>query len=263
MHQVQIALLWRQAPCPLFHCLISNISKKRTQGQHPPTLGAIFQYEPILTDITHNAGATLEVKTDQVTAGVDILYKVEQCGGSTPESQVKIHAAEDYHSANSSPDNGAGGMMIVGVHTKNHHIYRKPLVDLRLFMQPREYVLVVSLADEGGGGEGEASVHFEVSLPGIARQIRYHPSLDTLYAVLDAMAGCESGAHLRFGDGDIGLVLGSADQMQEANTGLASELQAALGWHGNAVFKTLPLNSYLFGALEPGMCDGNHLRCVM
>ena len=57
--------------------------------------------------------------------------------------------------------------------------------------------------------------------------------------------------------------MGSPDQMQQATEGLARELKAALGWHGSTVLKTLPLNSRLFGAIEPEMCAGNHLRCAL
>ena len=183
----------------------------------------------------------LELQPDAVSTLVPVLYEVEQCDGSTPLTSLQI-------------DNGDAGTHVIGGQ------FRGPLVEASIAMSPGVYTLNVCLANEGGEEEVLASVHAEVLLPELARQIQYLPALDTLYAVLDAMAGSDSGAHLRFGDGDVGLILGSTDQMQVAAEGLASELQAALSWQGKAVLKTLPLNSDLFGALEPGMCAGNHLR---
>jgi len=40
--------------------------------------------------------------------------------------------------------------------------------------------------------------------------------------VLLVASGSVSGAYLRYGDGDVGLVLGSHDQMQDADAALAA-----------------------------------------
>ena len=98
------------------------------------------------------------------------------------------------------------------------NIFRTPVVELKTRLTVGEFVLHVCLAEDEASGVQAAKLaeqSFEVLLPVVAQQIQYHPSMDTLFAVLDAASGRESGAHLRFGDGDLGLIIGSTDQMQQ------------------------------------------------
>lgn len=53
----------------------------------------------------HDAGAILELEPDTVTALVEILYEVEQCGGSMPPTsmpptQFQIHTAAGHDAEN-------------------------------------------------------------------------------------------------------------------------------------------------------------------
>ena len=170
---------------------------------------------------------------------VSVRYEVRHlpCGGS---SQVFVQ------------QDGAS----VQVHTNRA---TRDAVDLPLHFTPGRYRLEVAAYDRAGRERARASVSFEVELPEYARHVRVMGTHDTLAAILDALAHKRPGAYLRFGDGDIQLASGSHDQMQSADARLMREAQAALAMEGAHVFKGLMVNSYLFGGVEEGMADGNHL----
>lgn len=135
------------------------------------------------------------------------------------------------------------------------------VVDVFFRLTPGHYRLLVVVQDRAGHEKARESVSLEVEVPDYARHVRVMGTHDTLAAILGAILKNRSGAYLRFGDGDIQLSsgLGGAEQMQAADTALMFEAQAALAMQGEHVFKGLMVNSELFGGIEEGMCDGNHL----
>ncbi|SFL46921.1 hypothetical protein SAMN05421830_102310 [Desulfomicrobium norvegicum] len=68
----------------------------------------------------------------------------------------------------------------------------------------------------------------------------------------------QSGAYLRFGDGDVCIADGEGDLLQEKNSQMTLEMIEAFSASGPGILKTLPLNSSRFG-MEYGMRPGVHL----
>jgi len=65
------------------------------------------------------------------------------------------------------------------------------------------------------------------------------------------------GAYMRFGDGDVNLMLGRDELLQTANPSLQDEMLETFSLGGAGILKCLPLHSLRFG-LWPGMKPGLH-----
>ena len=68
----------------------------------------------------------------------------------------------------------------------------------------------------------------------------------------------QTGAYLRFGDGDINLACGQRDSLQECSKELQAEMREAFAMSGPGIVKALPIHSLSFG-VSAGMCDGMFL----
>ncbi len=88
--------------------------------------------------------------------------------------------------------------------------------------------------------------------------IIFHQSKETLEKISEIITNKQTGAYLRFGDGDVNLVIGSNDMLQDANSKLSAEMREAFGMNGSTILKALPLHCEEFGGLESGMFPGNH-----
>lgn len=84
------------------------------------------------------------------------------------------------------------------------------------------------------------------------------PAKETLSTIQKAIENDEKGAYLRFGDGDVFLLSGKNDQLQEGGHSLQLEMMDVFKIAGKGIYKSLSLNSEIFG-YEKGMFDGNHL----
>jgi len=138
-------------------------------------------------------------------------------------------------------------------------VYQSADVNLEYPLLPGSYRIEVTVKDSAGHDQARDSAEFEIEMPEYARSVRVAGTADTLAAISHAISNKRSGAYLRFGDGDLHLAGGAPDQMQKADAGLQEEVRAALAMHGENVFKGLMLNAEMFGAVEQGMVDGNHL----
>ena len=137
--------------------------------------------------------------------------------------------------------------------------FTEDVVDRPYWLIPGFYEWTIIVEDANGRELARHRVSCEVELPEYAREVRVLGTSDTLMAVAEAIAGNKSGAYLRFGDGDLNIAVGRHDQMQAHEEGLTLEMQAALAMHGGSVIKGLMITSPLFGGVEEGMSDGNHL----
>ena len=168
-------------------------------------------------------------------------------------------------------------------------------VEVPFWLTPADYALTVIAHDAAGREVAQSRTRFQVELPAFARQVRvlgtsmlwaamqagFGPlkclhawvyvytcihiqvrvfgTYDTLLAVMEALERKVPGAYLRFGDGDVSVANGGDDQLQAQQHALQRELQAAMAMQGAHVIKGLSLQSQLFGGVEEGMADGNHL----
>jgi hypothetical protein len=90
------------------------------------------------------------------------------------------------------------------------------------------------------------------------RDIKLKSSIDTLTDIRSTIIDKKRGAYLRFGDGDLYLLLGFDDLYHKANNKLSKEMKEAFKLEKGILHKTLPINSKLFG-LEEGMKKDMHL----
>jgi len=135
-------------------------------------------------------------------------YEVEHlpCGGA---SQISINGNVIGHFKDT----------VLGFHS------RDTVVDRVLWLTPGHYQIEVLVEDDGGKEQSRQGVSVEVELPAYAQQVRVFGTHDTLTAILDALGSNESGAFLRFGDGDIQIASSRDDQMQAADAALTREVQ--------------------------------------
>lgn len=80
----------------------------------------------------------------------------------------------------------------------------------------------------------------------------------TLDVISEYLLDENSGAYMRFGDGDVFLLYKRDDSYQEARGRLSEEMKEAFSLKGPGVLKALMIHSVRFGA-DPGMFPGNHL----
>jgi hypothetical protein len=88
--------------------------------------------------------------------------------------------------------------------------------------------------------------------------IRIVSTEETLLQIRDVIGRQKGGAYLRFGDGDIFLLKGRSDSLQEVSMELSREIREAFEMSGPNVLKGLAIHSELFGR-EDSMFPGNHL----
>ena len=96
------------------------------------------------------------------------------------------------------------------------------------------------------------------------REGPYFPSSVRVQSPWETITVCRSymerqirGAYLRFGDGDVNLLEGKGELLQEANLRLQTEMVEAFNLHGEGIVKGLMLHSKRFG-LWKGMAPGVH-----
>lgn len=81
--------------------------------------------------------------------------------------------------------------------------------------------------------------------------------LITLNDISEAIDKKQRGAYMRFGDGDINLLLGIDDLLQHSSKDFQEEMKEAFNLRGNNLYKCLPIHSNKFGK-EPDMKPGYH-----
>lgn len=92
----------------------------------------------------------------------------------------------------------------------------------------------------------------------LIQNVRINTSIKTLDDIKAAIDKKQSGAFMRFGDGDIFLMLGKDDLLHKANKKMALEMKEAINLKGEYVHKAFPIQSKLFG-YEEGMKENMHL----
>lgn len=88
--------------------------------------------------------------------------------------------------------------------------------------------------------------------------VKIKTSLETINEIKDTVDHKQKGAYMRFGDGDIYLMLGLNDMLHIGNKRMAKEMKEAIKLNIGKLHKGLPIHSKLFG-YEKGMDYGVHL----
>ncbi len=83
-------------------------------------------------------------------------------------------------------------------------------------------------------------------------------SNETLHDIRRTIENRQKGAYMRFGDGDIFLMLGLDDLLHKANKKMAKEMKEAMRFNRGILHKGFPFHSQLLG-FENGMVEGMHL----
>ncbi len=92
----------------------------------------------------------------------------------------------------------------------------------------------------------------------LIKKVHILSSIDTIESIKSAIEMKIAGAYMRFGDGDILLMLGVDDCLHKANLQMAKEMKEAMSLNFGAIHKGVSIHSKLFG-FEEGMKDGVHL----
>lgn len=92
----------------------------------------------------------------------------------------------------------------------------------------------------------------------LIQNVKINTSLKTIEDIKAAIDKKKKGAFMRFGDGDIFLMLGKDDLLHKANKKMAVEMKEAIKVKGEYVHKAFPIQSKLFG-YEDGMKENMHL----
>lgn len=90
------------------------------------------------------------------------------------------------------------------------------------------------------------------------QKISIKTSVETLRDIQITIINKQKGAYMRFGDGDIFLMLGKDEMLQKANKKMAIEMKEAINFKAENIHKAFPINSRLFG-YEDGMKEDMHL----
>lgn len=90
------------------------------------------------------------------------------------------------------------------------------------------------------------------------KNVKIKSSIETLNDIRTTIENEQKGAYLRFGDGDIFLMLGKDDMLNKANKKLAKEIKEAVKCDIGVCHIALPIHSNLFG-FENGMKANMHL----
>lgn len=83
--------------------------------------------------------------------------------------------------------------------------------------------------------------------------------IQTLEIIAEMLQSEKPGAYMRFGDGDIFLLTGKNDMLQNVDNNLASEMKEAFSLKGEGLIKTLSIHSDIYGK-EKEMFVGNFVQ---
>jgi hypothetical protein len=92
----------------------------------------------------------------------------------------------------------------------------------------------------------------------LIQNIKIKSSLETLKDIQNTITNKQNGAYMRFGDGDIFLMLGKDDMLHQANIKMAAEMKEAIKFKKGVTHKGFPFHSKLLG-YEKGMEVDMHL----
>jgi len=92
----------------------------------------------------------------------------------------------------------------------------------------------------------------------LVQNVRIKSSLETINDIKTTIENKERGAYMRFGDGDIYLMLGKDDLLQKSNKRMAVEMKEAMKIKIGKCHNAIPINSKLFG-FDEGMKENMHL----
>ena len=92
----------------------------------------------------------------------------------------------------------------------------------------------------------------------LIKNVHIKSSVETINEIKSTILNKQKGAYMRFGDGDIFLMLGLDDMLHNGNKKMAKEMQEAMNLNIGILHKGLPIHSELFGC-EKGMEQGVHL----
>ncbi|SHM95137.1 GT-D fold domain-containing glycosyltransferase [Flavobacterium xinjiangense] len=92
----------------------------------------------------------------------------------------------------------------------------------------------------------------------LTQNIKIRSSIETLIDIQNSISNKKIGAYMRFGDGDIFLMLGKDDILHQSHKKMAKEMRQAIKYKSYNIHKAFPLNSELFG-YEEGMTSNMHL----
>jgi hypothetical protein len=92
----------------------------------------------------------------------------------------------------------------------------------------------------------------------LVQNVKIKSSLETLTDIQNTILNKQVGAYMRFGDGDIFIMLGKDDILHHANKQMAKEMREAIVYRNSNVHKGFPFHSKLFG-YENGMSENMHL----
>jgi hypothetical protein len=90
------------------------------------------------------------------------------------------------------------------------------------------------------------------------KNVKIKTSIATINDITQAISYKKRGAYLRFGDGDIFLMLGLDDMLHKANEKMAKEMKEAFSLRQGELHKALAIHSKIFG-FEEGMHEDMHL----
>lgn len=92
----------------------------------------------------------------------------------------------------------------------------------------------------------------------LVQNVRIKSSLETLKDIQNTISNKEIGAYMRFGDGDIFLMLGKDDMLHKASKKMAAEMKEAIKLKKGVIHKGFSFHSKLLG-YEEGMVENMHL----
>lgn len=87
--------------------------------------------------------------------------------------------------------------------------------------------------------------------------VKIQSPLKTIQDISNAIENKKRGAYLRFGDGDVNLLLGLDDLLQYSSNTFSHEMREAFELNGDHIYKCLPIHSEKFGK-EHDMRPGYH-----
>ncbi|WP_369765624.1 GT-D fold domain-containing glycosyltransferase [Flavobacterium sp. WC2429] len=92
----------------------------------------------------------------------------------------------------------------------------------------------------------------------LIQNVQIKSSVETIRDIQNSISNKKIGAYMRFGDGDIFLMLGKDDILHQSHKKMAKEMRQAIKYRASNIHKAFPLNSKLFG-YEEGMTANMHL----
>jgi len=92
----------------------------------------------------------------------------------------------------------------------------------------------------------------------LIEKIKIKSSIETLSDIQNTISNKQIGAYMRFGDGDIFLMIGKDDILHRFDKKMAKEMRQAISLRASNIHKAFPLHSNQFG-YEKGMTKNMHL----